>query len=179
MKNNIEVLISEEKLQERIGEIAREIKEEYKDEEVVFCSVLKGAVFFTVDLMKKYDGDCSINFVRVSSYEGENSTGTITLKIPLKKENVEGKNIIIVEDIVDTGRTFNYLMDYVKEMNPKSVKSCVLLDKKARRVMPFEADYVGFSIEDLFVIGYGLDYDEKYRNLPFLGAINKDLLGKK
>lgn len=171
---NIETLISEEKLQERIQEIAKEIKEDYKDEEVVFVSVLKGAIFFTVDIMKKYDGDCRINFVRVSSYEGENSTGNITLKIPLKKEQIEGKNIIVVEDIVDTGRTFNFLMDYIRDMNPKSVKSCVLLDKKARRVIPFEADYVGFSIEDLFVIGYGLDYDEKYRNLPYVGYVKND-----
>lgn len=170
---NIETLISEEKLQERIKEIATEIKNEYQDEEVVFLSVLKGAIFFTVDLMKKYTGDCSINFVRVSSYSGENSTGNITLKIPLEKEQIEGKNIIVVEDIVDTGRTYDYLMNYIKDMNPKSVKSCVLLDKKARRVIPFEADYVGFSIEDLFVIGYGLDYDEKYRNLPFVGYVKK------
>ena len=174
MKDKIKTLISEEKLQERIKEIAEEIKKEYNDEEVVFCCVLKGAVFFTVDLMKKYEGDCSINFIRVSSYEGENSTGNITLKIPLKKEHVENKNIVVVEDIVDTGRTFNYLMSYIKEMNPKSVKSCVLLDKKARRVIDFEADYVGFSIEDLFVVGYGLDYDEKYRNLPYVGYVEND-----
>lgn len=169
-----EILITEEQLQERIKEIAQEIKNEYKDEEVVFCSVLKGAIFFTVDLMKKYEGDCQINFVRVSSYEGENSTGNITLKIPLKKEQIEGKNVIIVEDIVDTGRTFNFLVNYVKEFNPKSVKSCVLLDKEARRVVPFKADYVGFPIDDLFVIGYGLDYDEKYRNLPYIGYVKND-----
>lgn len=174
MKEKIEVLISEEKLQERIQELATELKKEYQEEEVVFCSVLKGAIFFTVDLMKKYDGDARIDFIRVSSYEGENSTGKIALKIPLKKENIEGKNIVVVEDIVDTGRTYHYLMEYIKEMNPKSVKSCVLLDKKARRVVPFEADYVGFSIEDLFVIGYGLDYDEKYRNLPYIAYVKKD-----
>lgn len=171
MENKIEVLINEEKLQERIKDLALEIKNDYNGEEVIFCSVLKGAVFFTVDLMKKYDGDCQIDFIRVSSYEGENSTGKITLKIPLKKENIENKNIILVEDIVDTGRTFNYLVEYVKEFNPKSVKTCVLLDKKARRVVDFEADYVGYSIDDLFVIGYGLDYDEKYRNLPYIGYI--------
>jgi len=170
----IKVLIDSETLQKRIEEIAKEIKEEYKDEEVIFCSVLKGAIFFTVDLLKKYDGDGRIDFVRVSSYEGENSTGNVTMKIPLKKENIEGKNIILVEDIVDTGRTFNYLVNYVKELNPKSVKTCTLLDKKARRVLEFEADYVGFSIEDLFVIGYGLDYDEKYRNLPYIAYVEKD-----
>lgn len=174
MENNIEVLISEEALQKRIIEMAREIKEEFKDEEVVFCSVLKGAIFFTVDLMKRYDGDGRINFVRVSSYVGENSTGEITLKLPLKKEHVEGKNVIVVEDIVDTGRTFNFLMNYIKEFNPKCVKSCVLLDKPSRRIVPFKPDYTGFTIEDLFVIGYGLDYDEKYRNLPYIAYVKND-----
>ena len=102
---------------------------------------------------------------------GENSTGKVTLKVPLKKEHIENKNIILVEDIVDTGRTFNYLVEYIKDFNPKSVKTCVLLDKKARRVVDFSADYVGYSIDDLFVIGYGLDYDEKYRNLPYIGYV--------
>lgn len=170
---NIDVLISEKELDERIGEIAKQIENDYKGEEVVFCSVLKGAIFFTVDLMKKYQGDCEINFVRVSSYQGENSTGVITMKIPLKREDIENKNIILVEDIVDTGRTFKYLVEYVKEMNPKSVKTCVLLDKKARRVVEFEPDYTAFSIDDLFVVGYGLDYDEKLRNLPYVGYVKK------
>ena len=174
MLENLEILFSEEKLQERIKEMALEIKREYQDEEVIFCSVLKGAIFFTDELMKKYDGDAIIDFVRVSSYEGENSTGKINLKIPLKKENIEGKNIILVEDIVDTGRTFKYLTEYIKEFNPKSVKTCVLLDKKARRVVEFNADYVGFTIDDLFVIGYGLDYDEKYRNLPYIGYVKSN-----
>ena len=168
---NIDVLINEKDLEKRIEEVAEQIKKDYEGEEVVFCSVLKGAIFFTVDLMKKYTGDCEVNFVRVSSYQGENSTGTITMKIPLKKEDVENKNIILVEDIVDTGRTFKYLVEYVKEMNPKSVKTCVLLDKKARRVVEFEPDYTAFPIDDLFVVGYGLDYDEKYRNLEYIGIV--------
>lgn len=172
MKDKIKVLIDEEKLQQRIRELALDIKNDYGDEEVVFVSVLKGAVFFTVDLMKNYDGDAIIDVVRVSSYVGENSTGNIELKIPLKEKNIEGKNIIIVEDIVDTGRTFNYLVDYVNKMNPKSVKTCVMLDKPSRRVVDFKADYTGFTIDDLFVIGYGLDYDEKYRNLPYIGYVN-------
>lgn len=170
---NIDVLINEKDLEKRIEEVAEQIKKDYEGEEVIFCSVLKGAIFFTVDLMKKYTGDCEVNFVRVSSYQGESSTGTITMKIPLKKEDIENKNIILVEDIVDTGRTFKYLVEYVKEMNPKSVKTCVLLDKKVRRVVEFEADYVAFPIDDLFVVGYGLDYDEKYRNLPFVGYVRK------
>ena len=170
----IDVLISEEKLQERIKELALEIKDDFKNEEVTFVSVLKGAVFFTVDLMKKYDSDCTLDVVRVSSYVGENSTGKIDLKIPLKEENIKDKNIIIVEDIVDTGRTFNFLVDYIKKMNPKTVKTCVMLDKPSRRVVPFKADYVGFTIDDLFVIGYGLDYDERYRNLPYIGYIKNN-----
>ena len=170
---NIEVLINEKELDKRIEELALQIAKDYEGEEVIFCSVLKGAIFFTVDLMKHYKGDCEINFVRVSSYQGENSTGTITLKIPLKKEDIENKNIILVEDIVDTVRTFKYLVEYVKEFNPKSVKTCVLLDKKARRVVEFEPDYTAFPIDDLFVVGYGLDYDEKLRNLPFVGYVKK------
>ena len=170
----IEVLIDSLELQKRIKEISCEIKKDYQDEEVVFCSVLKGAVFFTVDLMKNYDGPCELECVRVSSYEGDTSTGEVTLKVPLKKENIEGKNIIIVEDIVDTGRTLKYLVKYLKDFNPKSVKTAVLLDKKARRVVEFEADYVGFPIDDLFVIGYGLDYDEKYRNFPYIAIVKND-----
>ena len=175
MLDKMEVLIDEEKLQKRIKEIAKEIEKDYPNEEVVFCSVLKGAIFFTVDLMKNFNGEAILDVVRVSSYSGENSTGNIQLKIPLKEENIKGKNIIIVEDIVDTGRTYNFLIDYIKKMNPKCVKTCVMLDKPSRRVEPFEnfkADYTGFTIDDLFVIGYGLDYDEKYRNLPYIGYIN-------
>ncbi len=174
MKNKMEILIDEAKLQSRIKEIAEEIKKDYGDEEVVFCSVLKGAVFFTVDLMKNYQGDCLLDVVRVSSYEGENSTGEINLKIPLKQENIENKNIVVVEDIIDTGRTLKYLVEYLKKFNPKSVKTCALLDKKARRVVEFNTDYTGFEIEDLFVIGYGLDYDEKYRNFPYIAYVKND-----
>ena len=121
MRDKIEVLIDEEKLQSRIKELAKEIKNDYGDEEVVFVSVLKGAIFFTVDLMKDYDGDAIIDVVRVSSYVGENSTGIIELKVPLKEENVKDKNIILVEDIVDTGRTFNYLVDYVRKVKNDTV----------------------------------------------------------
>ena len=171
MENNMEILIDSEKLQTRIKEVAKEIEKDYGQEEVVFCSVLKGAIFFTVDLMKNYSGDARVDFVRVSSYEGDTSTGKIDLKIPLKEQNIKDKNIVIVEDIVDTGRTLDYLVKYIESFGPKSVKTCVLLDKPSRRVIPFKADYVGFPIEDLFVIGFGLDYDEKYRNLPYIAYI--------
>jgi len=167
----INILYDEETIMNRISELADELYKVYGDEEVVFVSVLKGAIFFTVDLAKKFKGDARIDFLRVSSYEGENSTGTITLKLPLKEENIKGKNVLIVEDIIDTGRTMKYLIKYIEELGAKSVKSCVLLDKKSRRTEEIDADYTGFEIPDLFVIGYGLDYDEKYRNLPYIGVV--------
>ena len=115
-----------------------------------------------------------IEFLRVSSYEGESSTGKISLKLPLDAEKVNDKNVVIVEDIVDTGYTLEFICDYVNNMHPKSLITCALLDKKARRVVKIDPDYSGFVIDDLFVIGYGLDYDQKYRNLPYIGVVEKD-----
>lgn len=170
----INVLYDESALNNRVNELADELYKVYGDEEVVFVSVLKGAIFFTVDLAKKFKGDARIDFLRVSSYEGENSTGKINLKIALKEENIKGKNVLIVEDIIDTGKTMKFLLQYVKDLGAKSVRSCSLLDKKSRRTENIDADYIGFEIPDLFVIGYGLDYDEKYRNLPYIGVVVKE-----
>ena len=121
-----------------------------------------------MDLAKYIDGDVRIDFVRVSSYEGEESTGEIKMKQDLT-ESIQGKDVIIIEDIIDTGRTLKYLKKYLEIKKPNSIKICTLLDKKERRVCDMEADYVGFTIPDKFVVGYGLDYDEKYRNLPYIG----------
>ena len=167
----IKVLYSEEEILKRVSELGEELYKVYGDEEVVFVSVLKGSIFFAVDLAKKFKGDARIDFLRVSSYEGENSTGNINLKIALKEENIKDKNVLIVEDIIDTGRTMKFLVEYINGLGAKTVRSCSLLDKKSRRVENIDADYVGFSIPDLFVIGYGLDYDEKYRNLPYIGVV--------
>ena len=169
----IDVLFSNEKIDERVKELANTLYEKFHDEEVVFVCTLKGAVFFACDLMKNYKGDARVEFLRVSSYEGESSTGKINLKLPLKAENINGKNVIIVEDIVDTGYTLEYITNYVKEMRPKSLITCTLLDKKARRKVNIDPDYSGFVVDDLFVIGYGLDYDQKYRNLPYIGVVEK------
>lgn len=171
---NIKVLYDQKALDDRIQELADELYKEYGDEEVLFVGVLKGAVFFACDLAKKFKGDARIDFLRVSSYEGTESTGKITLKIPLKEENVKNRHVLIIEDIVDTGYTLQFLREYVESMNPKSVRECTLLNKKARRVVPITPTYVGFEIPDLFVIGYGLDYDEKYRNLPYIGVVSND-----
>ena len=169
----IDILFDEKTLAKRVKELGKDLYKLYGDEEVVFVSVLKGAVFFTVDLAKSFKGDARIDFLRVSSYEGENSTGTISLRIPLKEENIKGKNVLIVEDIIDTGKTMKYLVKYIKDLGAKSVRSCVLLDKKSRRTEDIDADFTGFEIPDLFVIGYGLDFDEKYRNLPYIGVVVK------
>ena len=169
----IDVLFTEEEILKRVTEIANNLYEKYGDEEVTFVCTLKGAVFFACDLLKKYKGDARLEFLRVSSYEGESSTGKINLKLPLKAESINGKNVVVIEDIVDTGYTLNYIRNYINEMNPKSLIECSLLDKKARRMIEIDPTYSGFVIEDLFVIGYGLDYDQKYRNLPFIGVVRK------
>ncbi len=169
--SKIEVLFDEKTINKRVKELAEELHNIYKDEEVIFVCTLKGAVFFACDLLKCYKGDARLEFLRVSSYEGESSTGKIDLKIPLKSESIYGKNVVIIEDIVDTGYTLDYIRKYVNGMNPKSLIECTLLDKKARRVVDINPTYSGFVIDDLFVIGYGLDYDQKYRNLPYIGVV--------
>ena len=170
----INVLFTEQEINERVREIANILYNLYHDEEVVFVCTLKGAVFFACDLLKNFKGDARIEFLRVSSYEGESSTGKINLKLPLNAENINGKHVVIVEDIVDTGFTLEYIRKYISDMHPKSLVECTLLDKKSRRVVDIEPTYSGFEIDDLFVIGYGLDYNQKYRNLPYIGVVVKE-----
>lgn len=172
---NLEVVFTEEQIQERTKQLADTLYSAYGNEEVIFVCTLKGAVFFTCDLLKKYPGDAILEFVKIASYSGEQSTGRIKMNLDIKKENIENKNVVIVEDIVDTGRSLKYLYDYINAMNPKSLVTCALLDKKMKRIVPIDPDYTGFEVDDLFVIGYGLDYDQKYRNLPYIGAKAKKL----
>ena len=164
----LKVLISEEKLHERINEIAQQIYQDYNGQEVTFICILKGSIFFTVELAKRIPNDINFEFIRVSSYHGTDSTGVIEMKVDLQGD-ITGKDVIVIEDIIDTGRTLSYLKEYLKSKEPNSLKICSLLDKKERRVVPMEADYVGFDIPDKFVVGYGLDVDEKFRNLPYIG----------
>lgn len=168
----IKTLITEDELNRRISEIAHQIQSDFNNEEVIFVSILKGAVFFTTQLSKNISSPVIIDFMKVSSYSGTQSTGKISFNLDLS-ENIENKNVIIIEDIVDTGRTLTYLKEYLQKKNPKSLKICTLLDKKERRESDLIPEYVGFEIPDKFVIGYGLDYDEKYRNLPFIGYIEQ------
>lgn len=167
----IKTLISEAELEKRVKELAKQIYEDYDKKEIVFICILKGSVFFTVDLAKNIPGDVKLEFIRVSSYHGTESTGKIELKLDLK-ESIEGKDVLIIEDIVDTGRTLTYLKEHLKTKKPHSLKICTLLDKKERRICEIEPEYVGFDIPDKFVLGYGLDVDEKYRNLPYIGYID-------
>lgn len=167
----IKTLISKEKLEQRICEIAKQIEEEYKDKEITLICILKGSVFFTVDLAKNINGNVKLEFIRVSSYiDGTESSGTVEMKLDMQ-DSIEGKDIIIVEDIIDTGRTLSYLIDYINTKKPNSLKLCTLLDKPERRIYNVKVDYTGFQIPDKFVVGYGLDFDEKYRNFPYIAYI--------
>ena len=165
----IKTLISSEELQKRIKEIAKQITEEYKNKEIVIICILRGAVYFATDLTKYIDSNNLImEFMQVSSYGNmKETTGELKIKKDLDV-NIEGKNVIIVEDIIDSGFTMLNLKKYLLSKNPETLKVCTLLDKKDRRKVEVEADYVGFEIPNKFVLGYGLDYEEYYRNLPYI-----------
>lgn len=169
--DNLKVLIDEETLQKRVTEIANNIMEDYKGKEITLICILKGSAFFTVDLARKITGDVIIEFIRVSSYGSSTQTsGQVELKLDLK-DSIEGKDVIIVEDIIDTGKTLSYLINYLNTRKPNSVKLCALLDKKERRLTEVKVDYVGFEIPNNFIVGYGLDCNERYRNLPYVGYL--------
>jgi len=167
----LNVLIDEESLQKRVQEIANQIMEDYKGKDLIFICILKGAMFFTIDLARKINNNIQIELMKVSSYGASTeSSGEVELELDVKN-NIEGKDVIVIDDIVDTGHTLSYLLKYLKERKPNTVKLCVLLDKKERREIEITADYVGFVIPNKFVIGYGLDFDENYRTLPYVGYI--------
>jgi len=170
---NLKVLFEESELQKRIGEIAKVIDKDYEgtDEVVVIC-ILKGAVFFTVDLIRKMKTPIVLEMMQVSSYAGTETTGTISIKKDLD-ESIEGKDVLIVEDIIDTGYTLRALREDLISRNPKSLKIAVLLDKKERRRVEVPVDYVGFEIPDKFVVGCGFDVDERGRNIPYVGYLEK------
>ena len=172
LENKLKVMYTEETIQNRIKEVAEIIDNDYKGEEIVIISVLKGAVFFTVDLVKKMKTQIELELMQVSSYKGTQSTGNIIVKKDLDG-SMEGKNVLIVEDIIDTGYTLKYLQEYLQTLNPKSLKIAVLADKKARRKADIKIDYTCFEIEDKFIVGYGFDFDEKYRNLPYIGYVEE------
>ncbi len=167
----INVLIDEKTLQNRVRQIAEQIMEDYKEKDITLICILKGSMYFTVDLSKYISNKVIIEVIQVSSYgNGTESTGKIDMKLDLK-ESIEGKDVIVVEDIIDTGRTLSYLLEHLKLKMPNSIKLCTLLNKPDRRIIDVKVDYNGFEIPDKFVVGYGLDAAEYYRNLPYIGYI--------
>lgn len=171
MAEKISVLISEEEVDKKIAEIGKKISEDYAGSSVHLICVLKGSVFFTCELAKRITSPVELEFMSVSSYgSGTESSGVVRIVNDLGT-SIEGKNVIVIEDIIDSGRTLSYLLENLKTRNPKSLKLCTLLDKPDRRVVEVAVDYVGFVIPDEFVVGYGLDYDQRYRNLPYIGFV--------
>ena len=143
--------------------------ENYKEKSITAICLLKGSLFFTADLTREIGGKIYLEFMQLSSYEGENTTGTIKLKKDIDFSEIKGKDVLIIEDIVDTGITLNYTLEHIKKAGANSVKVCTLLNKPSRRKIKVPIDYVGFEIENQFVLGYGMDYDQLYRNLPYIG----------
>lgn len=165
---DLKVLINEENLEKRIEELARQIEKDYEGKDIVFLGILKGSIPFMWELAKKVKNNVIFEFIEVSSYEGTESTGKVTLHKDIK-QSIEGKDVLIIEDIIDTGRTLSFLLEHLKEKNPNSIKIATLLSKPSRRVINIDVDYIGFEIEDKFVIGFGLDDDQNRRNLPYVG----------
>ena len=172
MADKIRVLLSEDEVNSRINEVAARINEDYAGKEIHLICILKGGVFFTCELAKRLTVPVSLDFMSVSSYgSGTESSGVVKIIKDLD-EPLAGKNVLIVEDIIDSGRTLSYLIDILEKRNPSSIRLCTLLDKPERRVKKqVHVDYTCFTIPDEFVVGYGLDYDQKYRNLPYIGCV--------
>ena len=167
----LKVLISEEEIKRRVKELGKQITEDFAGKDIVVVSVLKGSVMFMADLLREIDVHTKIDFMVCSSYgSGVVSTGAVKMLKDIFLP-IEGRDVIIVEDILDTGKTLHYIKDYLWARKPNSIQICTLLDKPERRQADINADYIGFVVPDEFVIGYGLDYDEHYRNLPYIGVL--------
>lgn len=170
-----EVLLSEEQIKARIKELGKVLSAEYADKDPVVVGVLKGVVVFYADMIREITVPCQMDFMWISSYEGTNSTGKMKVRQDLSA-NVEGRHVLILEDIFDTGNSLDYTYKYLQSKNPASIKICTLLDKPERRnpAVTLVPDYVGFTIPNAFVVGYGLDYNEHYRNLPYVGILKPE-----
>jgi len=170
---DIEKMISKEEIEERIINLSYELNEYYKNEEVVIICILKGALIFTADLVRHLKMPLSIEFLKASSYRDKTySDGIVEVKSDIK-QSLNGKNILVIDDIIDTGYTLEKVINILKQDNPKSIKLCTLFNKQERREVSISADFYGFDIPNEFIIGYGLDYDEKYRNLPYIGKVKQ------
>lgn len=169
------VLVSEEEIKEAVKRIARELEKDYEGREIMFVGLLKGSIAFMADLIKEYSKTCTIDFMAVSSYgSGTQSSGRVNIVKDLSVP-IDGKDIVIVEDIIDSGNTLSFIKAYFAAKNANSVRICTLLNKPSRRVVDIDVEYIGFDIPDEFVIGYGLDYNEHYRNLPYVGVLDRSV----
>ena len=183
MDNNIikdieKVLISAEELAEIVKKLGVQISEDYKNEDLILVSILKGSVIFMADIMRAITVPCTIDFMAVSSYaDGTESTGIVKIIKDLDI-SIEGKNLLIIEDILDSGRTLSYIKEMLLTRKPKSIKICTLFDKPERRQVDLYADYIGCKVPNEFIVGYGLDYNEYYRNLPYIGALKRSVYEK-
>lgn len=168
------ILISEEEILRRAREIGQQITKDYKGEEVVVLGTLKGSLLWMSDVVKNINLDVKLDFIQASSY-GSSTISSGVVKVGYDpSENMYNRNVIIMEDIVDTGNTLSYIVKKLEERNPKSVKICTMLDKPSRRVSDIKADYIGFEVENLFIVGYGLDYDQRFRNLPYVSYLTEE-----
>ena len=175
MLNDIErVLISQEELEAAVARIGRQISEDFRDKDPIFGGVLKGCFIFMADLMRHVDIKCTMDFMAISSYSGTSSTGAVKINKDLGQD-IEGRHVIIVEDILDSGVTLSYLKHYLLGRRPASITIATLMDKPARRKADVCADYSCFEVPDAFVVGYGLDYNEHYRNLPYIGVLKPEI----
>ena len=170
-----EVLITEDQIQAKVKELAERISRDYRDKNPVLVAVLNGAFVFLADLVRNLDLPCTIDFVSWSSYGKDTSSSGVFRIMKDLESNVESKHVLIVEDIIDTGLTLHYLLDNIRARKPASVRVAALLDKPSRRKIEAKADYLGFQIPDAFVVGYGLDFAQSYRNLPFIGILKPDI----
>ena len=178
LENDIqEILFSEEQLKARVAEIARQIETDYAGKEIMLISVLRGSFIFMADLCRAIQLPCTLDFMSVSSYgKSTTSSGQVQITKDLS-EDITGRHVIVVEDILDSGNTLSYLLKILENRHPASIRLCTLLDKPERRVKPVEVHYTGFTIPDAFVVGYGLDYAERYRNLPYIGVLKPEVYG--
>ncbi len=171
MAEQIEVLLSEEEVNKKIREIGEQISKDYAGKKIHLVCVLKGASFFACELAKRITVPVSLDFMSVSSYGSDTTSSGVVRIMKDLDESITDRNVLVVEDIVDSGRTLSYLLEMLKQRGAADVKLCALLDKPERRVVDVKVDYIGFQIPDEFVVGYGLDYDQKYRNLPYIGKV--------
>lgn len=174
MAERVEIMLTEEEVDKRISEIGEKISRDYAGKTVHLICVLKGGSFFMTELAKRITVPVTLDFMSVSSYGGSTKSSGVVRIVKDLDEPLENKDVLVVEDIVDSGRTLSYLLDMLRDRGPSSVKLCTLLDKPDRRVVDVNVDYTGFQIPDEFVVGYGLDYDQRYRNLPYIGVVRFD-----